>query len=229
MTLLTPPRALLLDLDGTLIDSAPDLADALNAVLRARGLNPLAVQDVRSRVGHGIGRLVDSAFNAAGAQLNGRALEEAREDMMARYGARLTERTQLLPGAAGLIATCALRGITLACVTNKPAEMARTILRHFGILHRLSLVLGGDGPLPRKPAPDPLLAAVAALGVKPAEAWMIGDGMPDMEAAHAAGIARVAVRSDYGDQRPDMRHCDVLADDLDDVVLLLDRACTQLA
>lgn len=223
------PRALLLDLDGTLIDSAPDLAQALNAVLAARGLPSLDVPSVRARVGHGVGRLVESGFEAVGAPIEGRALEEAQAEMMALYGARLTDRTRLIPGAGALIASCALRGIALACVTNKPAAMARTILRHFGVVHRLSLVLGGDGPLPRKPAPDPLIAATAYLGVTPGEAWMVGDGMPDMQAARAAGVAAIAVRSDYGSERPDARHADVLVENLHEVVALIERTCAAAA
>lgn len=229
MIRLPAPRAILLDLDGTLIDSAPDLAQALNAVLAARGLPPLDVSDVRSRVGHGIGRLVGSGFEAVGAPIEGEALAEAQDEMMARYAANLTDRTELIAGAEALIAACGLRGIALACVTNKPAAMACMILRHFGIVHRLSLVLGGDGPLPRKPAPDPLVAALAYLGVPPGEAWMVGDGMPDMQAARAAGIPAVAVRSDYGSERPDARHADVLLCDLHEVVCLLDRVCTAAA
>lgn len=223
------PRALLLDLDGTLIDSAPDLALALNAVLAARGLPSLDVPAVRARVGHGIGRLVGSGFEAVGAPLEGDALAEAQDEMMALYSANLTGRTELIAGTEALIGACKLRGIALACVTNKPTAMACTILRHFGIVHRLSLVLGGDGPLPRKPAPDALLAATAYLGVSPGETWMVGDGMPDMEAARAAGIPSVAVHSDYGSERPDERHADVLAGDLHEVVQLLDQVCTAAA
>ncbi|MDE2562648.1 MAG: HAD hydrolase-like protein [Sphingomonadales bacterium] len=229
MSPLPIPRALLLDLDGTLIDSAPDLAQALNAVLAGRGLPPLDMPSVRARVGHGVGRLVESGFAAVGAPLEGEALAKAQDEMMTCYAAGLTDRTELIAGTEALIAACALRGIALACVTNKPAAMARTILRKFGVVHRMSLVLGGDGPLPRKPAPDPLLAAVAYLGVAPGEAWMVGDGMPDMQAARAAGIPAVAVLSDYGSERPDARHADVLVDSLHDVVALIERTCAAAA
>lgn len=221
MSPLPRPRALLLDLDGTLIDSAPDIARALAETLAAYGLPPLDEVAVRQRVGHGVARLVESGFAAVGRPLAEADLAAATAAMMDAYRARLIDRTRLIDGVEVLVAVCEAREIRLACVTNKPEAMARTILDHFGLGAAIPVVIGGDGPLPRKPAPDPLLAALARLGVAPDEAWMVGDGRPDMQAARAAGVAAVAVRSDYGEPlTPDLY--DRLADDPAGVAALIE-------
>lgn len=200
MTPVRSPRGLLFDLDGTLIDAAPDIAAALAEVLTTLGREPIAEPVVRRMVGHGIARLVADALAATGGALDGAALDHAVALMADAYAARLTDRTVALPGAAALLADCAARGIALACVTNKPGAMAETILRHLGLMPPITLVIGGDSRMPRKPAPEPLLAAVAALGLHPQDVWMVGDGLPDMAAATAAGIVRIAVPSDYGER-----------------------------
>ena len=200
MTPTRSPRGLLFDLDGTLIDAAPDIAAALGEVLTKLGRAPLDEATVRRMVGHGIARLVADAMAATGKALDGAALDHAVALMADAYAARLTERTVALPGAAALLADCAARGIALACVTNKPGAMAEAILRHLGLMPPIAWVIGGDSGLPRKPSPEPLLAAAAALGLRPNEVWMVGDGLPDMVAAAAAGITRIAIPSDYGER-----------------------------
>lgn len=193
------PSALLLDLDGTLIDGAPDLAGAINLVLEDFGRTTLPVSRVREFVGHGVARLVERAFADTGDALEGEALQEAVAAMQSAYAARLTVDTVLLPGALELVESCGRMGIALACVTNKPTGMARTILADFGLSPGISEVLGGDLDMPRKPAPDPLLAALERLGVAKDAAWMVGDGLPDIGAAHAAGIAMACVPSAFGE------------------------------
>jgi len=199
MTALRLPRGLLLDLDGTLIDSAPDLADALSLVLATHDRAPLCEDTVRRLVGHGVGKLVEGAFARTGPALSAPALAEATAAMARAYEERLTNRTRLLPGVRDLVAHCGSRGIRLACVTNKPRAMAQAILDHFALSRSIRVVIGGDGHLPRKPAPDPLLAAAAELGLEREDVWMVGDGLPDLHAARAAGITAIAVESRYGE------------------------------
>lgn len=194
------PRGLLFDLDGTLIDAAPDIAGALGEVLLAHGRAPLEVAVVRRMVGHGIARLVEQAMAQTGEALADAALDHAVDQMNAAYRARLTQETVALPGAGALLAECAARGLRLACVTNKPGAMARTILQHLGLSPPITLVIGGDSGLPRKPSPEPLLAALGDLALARGDVWMVGDGLPDMQAATAAGMARVAICSDYGER-----------------------------
>lgn len=196
---LVRPRALLLDLDGTLVDSAPDIAAALNLTLSALGRDTLPEARVRTMIGNGIGMLVRRALEATGGLPGIDELADVHDEMMRHYGAGLVVHTHLLSGAAELLATCAALGVVTACVTNKPGAMARMILRDLGVLDQFALVIGGDGETARKPAPDGLLVALAALGVDRAEAWMVGDGVPDAAAARAAGVRMVGVRSDYGE------------------------------
>mgnify|MGYP000710491591 CR=1 FL=1 len=218
---LAMPRALLLDLDGTLIDSAPDIAAALDRVLAARNLGPIPVAQVRRLIGHGIGRLVSDAFVRSGAPLAGDALESAQQEMAAHYAAQLVARTALMPGAADLVAFCAQAGIAMACVTNKPRRMAQDILRHFRVAPPISVIVGGDMGMARKPSPQPLLAALAQIGVPNEAAWMVGDGLPDHRAARAAQIVSVAVASGYGEPYDAAGEATIAVDSLDQVVELL--------
>lgn len=215
------PRALLLDLDGTLIDSAPDIAAALDRVLAARNLGSIPVAEVRRLIGHGIGRLVSDAFVRSGAPLAGDGLESAQQEMAAHYAAQLVARTVLTPGAAELVAFCAHAEIAMACVTNKPRQMAEDILRHFRVVPPISVIVGGDMGMERKPSPEPLLAALARLGVPNEAAWMVGDGLPDHRAARAAQIVSVAVASGYGEPYDAGVEATIAVDRLDQVVELL--------
>lgn len=198
MKMLRAPHGLLLDLDGTLIDSAPDIAAALADVFISYGITPLDVETVRSLIGHGIKKLVADAFHHAGTAPSPDALAQAQAAMMVAYGEMLTVRTTMLPGVETLMENCARQGISLACVTNKPEHMARTILAHFDLLDRFALVIGGDSGFGIKPSPTPLNAAAEKLGLSPSQLWMVGDSLPDMQAAAAAGMAGVAIRSTYG-------------------------------
>ncbi len=216
------PRALLLDLDGTLIDSAPDIAAALGEVLATRGIDPIPVAHVRRLIGHGIGSLVREAFALSGAPVADEVLPDAQQEMAKRYAAQLVARTVLLPGAADLIARCSRAGIRLACVTNKPRQMAESILGHFRLAPPIAVIIGGDMGIARKPAPEPLLVALDRLGVARGEAWMVGDGIPDHRAARAAGIPSIAVASDYGEPFDGAAEATISLGTLGEVIDLLD-------
>jgi phosphoglycolate phosphatase len=215
------PRALLLDLDGTLIDSAPDIADALNATLARFGREALPTARVRSMIGNGIAALVGTALEATGGLPEPPLQDLALAEMTRRYGADPVARTLLLPGAGALLSTCRHLDVAVACVTNKPVRMARAILAHFGLLGDVALVIGGDEGLARKPAPDGLLAAAAFLGVSRRAAWKVGDSMMDVQAARAAGMRVIAVKSDYGAVPVSPADVDVFVDSLDDLVAML--------
>lgn len=217
------PRALLLDLDGTLIDSAPDIAHALNATLAELGREAVPAADVRSMIGNGIAALVDSALEATGGIPEPPLKDRALAEMTRRYGADPVARTLLLPGAQALLSTCRRFDIATACVTNKPVRMARAILAHFGLLGDLALVVGGDEGFARKPAPDGLLAAAAFLGVPSYAAWMVGDSTMDIRAARAAGMRMIAVRSDYGAVPVSPADVEIFVESLDEVVAMLCR------
>lgn len=191
------PQAVLFDLDGTLIDSAPDIRDAVNQLLARHALGPLTLDAVKSMIGQGVKVLVERAFRACGAPLAGEALENAHLEMMDIYGSHLTDKTVLMPAALETLQVLHEEGVRLAVVTNKPQRAAEAVLDHFGFFSCLGSVVGGDAGVAKKPAPDILLAALDRLGVEPRDALVVGDSLSDVAAARAAGIAVVVVRGGY--------------------------------
>ncbi len=208
------PRGLLFDLDGTLIESVPDIAASVNELVQKEALAPFAVKDVRSMIGHGIAKLVERAFAARAIQLDGENLVAMTERMMAIYKDRLVEETVLLPGAYACLEANAKARSKLAVVTNKPEGFSRRILEHFGLDKLVSVVVGGDtGPV-RKPAPDMLLYAAKLLDIAVSDALMIGDSPADIDAAKAASMRSVAVRGGYTNVPVEDLGADVVIDDL---------------
>lgn len=209
-----PVRAVLFDLDGTLIDSVADLAAAVNAVLAVHGEAPLPVGAVRGMVGNGIAKLVERAFAASGKPLEGQTLDEAVAEMMDAYQGCLIERTVLMPGAADAVEALREAGLLLGLVTNKPQDATGAIMDHFGLAARFGVIVGGRADLARKPAPDMLLAALAQLSVDPENAVMVGDSTIDVDAARNAGMRSVLVRGGYTEADPDTLGADIVIDNL---------------
>ena len=199
------PRAILFDLDGTLIDSAPDLCASVNDLLAQDSLPPLSREAVRGMIGHGVRKLVERAYAFSGRTLptiigtpmQGETLDGATDRMMEIYGRQLTRHTTLMPGAMEMVVAYHMAGVKIGVVTNKPEAFTREILGHFGLLALVDVVVGGDtGPL-RKPAPDMLEHALLQVGVSPLHALMVGDSPADTDAARAAGVASIAVGGGY--------------------------------
>jgi phosphoglycolate phosphatase len=180
--------ALLFDLDGTLIDSRRDIAEAMNAMLVLHGRAPLAFEDVLPLIGDGARALVARALRRSGLE----DLAEERErsalaDFKRLYAERPCVHTTLMPGAEAALAI----GPPCGIVTNKPREVTTLVIEALGIGKKIRALWAGDGAL--KPAPEGVLAVAKALGVKPERAWMIGDGPQDILAGKAAGVFTVAV------------------------------------
>ncbi|GGF28402.1 phosphoglycolate phosphatase, bacterial [Youhaiella tibetensis] len=190
------PRVILFDLDGTLIDSVPDIAASANQMLAREGLNPLTVDEVRAMIGHGIRMLTKRVFAARGQELDDGALDYKTSIMSGIYAENLTVLTTVHDGAREILAHYRALGTKLAVVTNKPQLATETVLSAFGLSADFDLVIGDSG-LPRKPEPDMLLHAVAQLGATTADTIMVGDSPADIESARAAGIASVGVRGGY--------------------------------
>ena len=192
------PRAVLFDLDGTLIDSVPDITLSVNELLTSEQLPPLEEAQVRRMVGHGIRALVRKIYHAQGIALDVASLDCRTDAMLEIYPRHLTGRTTLMPGVREMAAFFVANGARLALVTNKPESAARTILSHFGLSDSFTVVIGdGDHQLARKPQPDMLLAALTRLGVAAADAIMVGDSAVDIAAARAARVRSVVVRCGY--------------------------------
>ena len=187
--------ALIFDLDGTLVDSVPDLAAAVNALLAEHALEPLTEPEVAGMVGDGVTALVERALLARG---GGVALGPAVERYVALYEANATTLTRPYPDVPGVLAELARAGVGLAVCTNKPGHATRAVLDGLGLAPFFPVVLGGDSLTARKPDPAPLLAALDRLGAAAGESAMIGDHRNDVLAARAAGTRVIFARYGYG-------------------------------
>jgi phosphoglycolate phosphatase len=190
---MTPPlRAILFDLDGTLLDTAPDMVGALNTLRREAGLAPLPYALVRAVVSHGAARIVQTGF--PGADDAGMAALQAR--FLEIYRATLSVGTRLFPGMDEVLERLAARRLTSGIVTNKPAWLTEPLLEQLGLRARFACVISGDTLPERKPHPLPLLHAAKLAGVSAGECVYVGDAERDVLAAHAAGMP--ALVANYG-------------------------------
>jgi N-acetyl-D-muramate 6-phosphate phosphatase len=177
-------RAVLFDLDGTLLDTAPDMAAALNTLRREEGLEPLAFADIRPLVSNGSTGLLRLSFP----QVAGPPFEALREPFLDIYRANLAAGTRLFAGMQEVLERLEANHIAWGIVTNKPGWLTEPLLEKLSLRHRAAVVVSGDTLLARKPDPAPLLHAATALGLSPAECIYIGDAERDVLAAHAAGM-----------------------------------------
>ncbi len=194
------PKAILFDLDGTLIDSAPDIAAAVNALLAEEKLGPLSVPSVRGMIGNGVVKLVERAYAACGHPLLGEALDRRVKSMMPHYANHLTGLTVMLPGALEMVSAYAKARVKIAVVSNKPDAFTRTILGHYGFAPHLAAIQGQNEVLKTKPAPDMLIAAMESLDVASTECLFVGDSINDAGAAKAAGMACILVQGGYSSE-----------------------------
>ena len=187
-------RLAVFDLDGTLVDSAPDLHTALDRLMAARGLPGFTRTEVVAMVGDGAKALVERALAARGQSFQQPALDA----FLADYTANAAVETRPFPGIPEALDTLQAEGWRLAVCTNKPVAAARELLGALGLLDRLTALGGGDSFPMRKPDPGHLLATIAAAGGTPATAVMIGDHRNDIAAARGAGVPCVFVGWGYG-------------------------------
>jgi 2-phosphoglycolate phosphatase len=185
--------ALLLDLDGTLLDTAPDMGAALNRLRAEHGFAPLPQDHIRPVVSHGAARLVSLGFPAA----EGEAFERLRLRFLALYATDLASGTRLFEGFEPLLQTLESRGTPWGIVTNKPGWLTGPLLEALGLDRRSACIVSGDTVAERKPHPLPLLHAAAQIGVPAARCLYVGDAERDIEAGRAAGMTTVVAAYGY--------------------------------
>jgi N-acetyl-D-muramate 6-phosphate phosphatase len=187
------PAALLLDLDGTLLDTAPDMGGALNRLRAEHGLEPLAAEVIRPVVSHGAMRLVALGFPEAA----GESFESLRLRFLDLYAAHLAVGTRLFPGFDAVLETLESRGLPWGVVTNKPGWLTTPLLAALGLDHRSACAVSGDTLPERKPHPLPLLHAARLLGVEPGRCIYVGDAERDIQAGRAAGMTTLVATYGY--------------------------------
>jgi phosphoglycolate phosphatase len=212
---------LIFDLDGTLVDSVPDLTDALNQVLRERGYAPLTRSEVAPMVGDGVPALVQRAFAARGG--GDAEAAEALPRYIRIYEANATRLTRPYAGVSRTLAALRRRGYRPAVCTNKPQRAAETVLQGLGLAALFDGVAGGDRYPVKKPDKGHLLALIGELGGEAARAVMIGDSENDAAAAHAAAMPLVIMRYGYARVDPETLGADAVLDDFSDLPAALDR------
>lgn len=191
------PRAVVFDLDGTLIDSAGDIADVLNDCLAEDSIAAFDEPAVVTMIGGGAKMLVERALVRVGRGDDTALLDRLFDKFAARYEALGAGRSTAYPGAVEVLARLRDDGVGLAICTNKPEDITRRVLEQLDLARWFGAVIGESPRLPRKPAPDMLLAALSGLGATPREAVMIGDSAADIGTAKAAGVKSIAVSFGY--------------------------------
>ncbi len=189
---------LLCDLDGTLVDSLPDLAAAIAELLDQEGRPGLTHEAVAAMVGDGVPKLIERALAATGGVPAKAALAALVARYMPIYEARLTELTRPYPGAIEILRALKAAGWRLAVCTNKPEAPSRTIVAELGFEGLFEAVSGGDSLPVKKPDPGHLLGLIEELGAAPGATVMLGDSRNDVQAARAAGLPVIAIAHGYG-------------------------------
>jgi len=190
----SPLQAVLFDLDGTLVDSAPDLAGAANDMRTARGLQPLSYADLRRLAGSGARGMLARAFDIAPGQSGYEALRDEFHD---RYEERMLRETALFASALQVLEVLEQRGLAWGIVTNKALRFASPLASALGLWPRARVLVGGDSTPHAKPHPAPLLEAARQLSLPAACCAYIGDDHRDIHAARAAGMGAIAASWGY--------------------------------
>ncbi len=199
---------LVLDLDGTLVDTAPDLVRALNAVLIAEGMAPVALGAALAMVGHGVRAMIEAGFAGAGRAPDAGELDRLTAAFVSHYTTHIADHSRPFAGAEAALDRFADAGWLLAICTNKLEALARQLLQTLDLADRFAAITGGDTFDHRKPDPRHLTETIRLAGGAPTHAVMVGDSATDVDTAKAARVPVVAVTFGYSrvpvaDLKPD--------------------------
>ena len=208
------PAAIVWDLDGTIVDSAPDLAGALNTLLQKHGKLPICETSVRRMIGNGVAKLIERGFAASGSHAGELELQSLQPEFMSIYCGRATQLSQLYPGAQSAIQAFHESGVSQAVCTNKPELVSRAIMDDMNLTPYFEFVIGGDTLTHRKPHPLPLQSCLNMLGTNVDSTLMIGDSAVDIETARAVGMTVGLVTHGYARQPVETLGADFLISNL---------------
>ena len=212
------------DLDGTLVDTAPDLIGSVNALLTEEGIAPLPLAQARPYIGHGARRLIERGFAAQGRMVDTTELDALTARFMDYYKDHSTDLSHAFTGVADSLSALKAAGARLAVCTNKPTWLSHPILEALNLAQYFDAVIGADlAPAP-KPDPRHLICAIEAAGGTRSRAIMVGDAAPDAGSARAAGVPLVLVSFGYTEVPVADLHADILIDHFDQLL----EACVQL-
>jgi phosphoglycolate phosphatase len=219
-TLPSAPRAILFDLDGTLADTAPDLAAAVNLLRTVRGLEPTAYDILRPTASAGARGMIGASF---GLKPEDPGFAELREGFFNNYAAAIAVHSSLFDGIAELLDGIQQAGLAWGIVTNKPSRFTDPLLPLIG-LQRAGCVISGDTTPHAKPHPAPLLEAAARLGLTPQQCWYVGDDLRDIQAGQAADMLSIACGWGYcGTVAPQSWKADYLLNTPSELLSLMKR------
>ncbi|HBA86777.1 MAG TPA: HAD family hydrolase [Geobacter sp.] len=191
-----PIRLLIFDLDGTLIDSLPDLTDATNLIREGRGLPQLQIADVRKLVGQGARSLVERALPGATAG----EVDQALELFLDYNLAHIADKTTVYPGVAETLEALQGVGAPMCVLSNKNVALCREVLTRLGLSGHFSHIFGADSFPFRKPSPEPIRALLRQFDVRAGECLMVGDSVNDIAAGGGAGVVTVGCSYGYGEK-----------------------------
>jgi phosphoglycolate phosphatase len=195
---LTAPLVIF-DLDGTLVDTAPDLIDSLNHTIAAAGLSPVTFEDLTHLVGQGVRVMIRRAFDLRKVPLDEKTADQLFDRFMEHYAGHMPGKSRPYPGALECMERLSASGMRLAICTNKAEELALPLMQKLKLADRFVAITGGNSFAVRKPDAGHIFGTIERAGGDPATSVMIGDSVNDILAAHNAGIASIAVTFGYSD------------------------------
>ncbi len=193
-------KALIFDLDGTLVDTAPDLHAATNHVLDLIDRPPISMVELRAFVGHGAMNLIERGVAATGPAVDQKTLLHLHKTFLEYYGDNIADHSVVFDGLLALLDRAELSGLKMGVCTNKVEHLSRKLLTELGMMHRFGSLVGGDTLPIMKPNPEPLLEAAKRLGFAATDIMMLGDSETDIRTAQAANVPVLAVSFGYTSQ-----------------------------